>query len=181
MEEKSSDNEEVLVQVVMDLTDRRPIVRNYVTDLLREGRLKITVDPDTEETFTDMEPRDNRFYYSIQLGLHLNASWVTRDIMYLDRAFSEQQFIQYKLLHEISHTFLNELLARQDADAKSLIEKCKEERANKRYLTGLVGWRLEGEGSSIERRKSHQHCRQPRVCDPLGRRRDGAHNDVSMA
>lgn len=134
-------SEDLASQVVLDLCTVRPIVENFVMKLLREHRLKFQTNADTEETYTDkIEDYENEeTRYLISLGLEQIGSDTLELIQFDYEAFTQEELIQYRLLHELVHCMFDELLSQNDPNLKALISIALSQRSqDKRFFTGLA-------------------------------------------
>lgn len=139
---KAEDNSEDLAsQIVLDLCTVRPVVEDFVMKLLREHRLRFRTNANTEETYTDkIEDYENEeIRYLISLGLEQIGSDTLEQIQFDYESFTQEELIQYRLLHELVHCIFDELLSQKDPNLKALISIALSQRSqDKRFFTGLA-------------------------------------------
>lgn len=129
----------LLSDLTRNLTLSRPAVRSFMTEMAKQDRLKIDLRFNTEESFTDINtPNGEKSVYRIELGMQPNSADIIRKLIFAEHNFSQEDLLLYRLLHEVSHVQVNELLDIKNNFVKTLLNVCiGQNKIDQRFFTGL--------------------------------------------
>lgn len=112
-----------IIEVILDLVKNRPEVYDLLVELINTCSLNFEADEESPfSSVTTSTDGDGHMRHLVNIGLKHSPKLMS-DLLFEDFAFTEQEYLQYRTLHEILHIYFLEVLWKLDPDSDNTTER----------------------------------------------------------